>query len=140
MPASTASLVKGTYVEPSRARMTVGEWCDVWMSGYGTRRRGTVRQAQVHLKVIRETFENWRLSAVKPSDVKARHYFASLLIGAGLDIKTVQTRLRHASATTTLNVYGHMFPDKDESARAAVAVAFAARADCLRTEETLTLS
>ena len=46
----TASLVKGTYVEPSRARMTVGEWCDVWMSGYGTRRRGTVRQAQVHLK------------------------------------------------------------------------------------------
>ena len=69
-----------------------------------------------------------------------RHYFASLLIGAGLDIKTVQTRLRHASATTTLNVYGHMFPDKDESARAAVAVAFAARADCLRTEETLTLS
>jgi integrase len=32
-----------------------------------------------------------------------RHYFASLLIAAGLDVKVVQTRLRHASAVTTLN-------------------------------------
>ena len=56
-----------------------------------------------------------------------RHYFASLLIAAGLDIKTVQARLRHASATTTLNVYGHMWPDRDESSRTAVAGAFAER-------------
>jgi integrase len=67
-----------------------------------------------------------------------RHYYASLLIAAGLDIKTVQARLRHASAKTTLDTYGHMWPDKDESARAAVSVAFAdrptTRADSLRTE------
>ena len=56
-----------------------------------------------------------------------RHYYASLLIAAGLDVKVVQARLRHASATTTLNTYGHLWPDKDESARAAVAVAFASR-------------
>ena len=30
-----------------------------------------------------------------------RHYFASLLIASGLDVKVVQTRLRHASAMTT---------------------------------------
>lgn len=64
-----------------------------------------------------------------------RHYFASLLIASGLDVKVVQTRLRHASAVTTLNVYGHMLPDKDESARAAVAAVLAARADSLRTQE-----
>jgi integrase len=66
-----------------------------------------------------------------------RHYFASLLISAGLDVKVVQSRLRHASAVTTLNTYGHMFPDKDETARAAVADAIAARAasaDFLRTQ------
>lgn len=67
-----------------------------------------------------------------------RHYYASLLIASGLDVKVVQTRLRHASAKTTLDVYGHMWPDKDESARAAVSVAFgdrfATRADSLRTE------
>jgi integrase len=60
-----------------------------------------------------------------------RHYFASLLIASGLDVKVVQARLRHASAKTTLDVYGHMWPDKDESARAAVAAVFTARADTL---------
>ncbi|WP_337587849.1 tyrosine-type recombinase/integrase [Serinicoccus marinus] len=30
-----------------------------------------------------------------------RHYFASMLIASGLDVKVVQTRLRHASARTT---------------------------------------
>jgi len=68
-----------------------------------------------------------------------RHYYASLLISAGLDIKTVQARLRHASATTTLNVYGHLWPDKDESARAVVAAVLAdrlnSRADSVRTED-----
>ena len=67
-----------------------------------------------------------------------RHYFASLLIAAGLDVKVVQTRLRHASAVTTLNTYGHMFPDKDESALAAVATALAARADSVRTQGVVT--
>jgi integrase len=49
-----------------------------------------------------------------------RHYFASLLIASGLDVKTVQQRLRHGSATTTLNTYGHLWPDSDERTRAAV--------------------
>jgi len=50
-----------------------------------------------------------------------RHYFASLLIASGGDVKTVQARLRHASAkTTTLDTYWHIWPDRDESTRAAV--------------------
>ena len=39
-----------------------------------------------------------------------RHYLASLLIASGLDVKVVQTRPRHASAMTTPNSYGHMWP------------------------------
>jgi integrase len=58
-----------------------------------------------------------------------RHYFASLLIAAGCDIKTVQTRVRHGSAKTTLDTYGHLFPDADESTRAAVSAALAVRMD-----------
>ncbi|MEX0913887.1 MAG: site-specific integrase, partial [Demequina sp.] len=63
-----------------------------------------------------------------------RHYFASLLIAAGCDVKVVQTRLRHASATTTLNTYAHIWPDAEESTRTAVADVLTARADSLRTE------
>ena len=62
-----------------------------------------------------------------------RHYFASMLIASGADVKTVQARLRHASAKTTLDTYGHLWPDRDESTRAAVEAVFAARADSLRT-------
>jgi len=32
-----------------------------------------------------------------------RHYFAGLLIASGADVKTVQARLRHATANTTLD-------------------------------------
>lgn len=63
-----------------------------------------------------------------------RHYFASLLIHHGHDVKVVQARMRHQSAKTTLDIYSHLWPDTDESARAAVADVFAARADSLRTE------
>lgn len=324
----TAKLVTGTWVNPKRAKITVAEWCDEWLVGYGSRRASTVRQAKTHINAIKATFGDRMLSSIKPSDVKGwttklgetyapstvyaiysrlsqvmsdavhdgliarspcsrrtspgqakqrayvattaqvwalhdafpewlrpavllgafaglrvaevaalrvedvdfmrgivnpviqyrneplktamsrtpipipqdlalelaasvqtwggttivtnqfgkptsppviehamrsarskikpnadlgveavpegfrfhdlRHYFASMLIAAGLDVKVVQTRLRHGSATTTLNTYGHMFPDKDESARAAIASAFAARADCLPTSSTST--
>ncbi|HEY5515339.1 MAG TPA: tyrosine-type recombinase/integrase [Pengzhenrongella sp.] len=65
-----------------------------------------------------------------------RHYFASLLIASGADVKVVQVRLRHASATTTLDAYSHLWPDTEESTRAAVDVVLAARADSLRTTGT----
>jgi integrase len=306
--AVAASLVRGDYVDPKLARMTVGVWCDIWLTGYQTRRKSTVRQAEVHLKIIRQAFGAMPPSALKPSDVKAwtaqlkaegradsyvyalhsmlaqlmsdavhdgvlarnpcsrrtspgtgsqrpyvptteqvqalhdavpvgirpaillgafvglrlaeaaalraedvdfmrgivsptvqwpdeplkseasripvpipnelalmlsvaasaaagmrlvtnelgrpagpwvieravrdarvqvvglsrnfrfhdlRHYFATLLIADGLDVKTVQARLRHASAKTTLDVYGHLWPDKDEATRATVSAAIA---------------
>lgn len=61
-----------------------------------------------------------------------RHYFASLLIASGLDVKVVQARLRHASAKTTLDTYGHLWPDKDESSRAAVSAVYASRSQSER--------
>jgi integrase len=57
-----------------------------------------------------------------------RHHLATLLINDGCDVKTVQNRMRHGSAKTTLDVYGHMWDDKDETTRAAIGGAIAARA------------
>jgi integrase len=64
-----------------------------------------------------------------------RHYYASLLIADGASVKVVQARLRHASAKTTVDVYGHLWPDSDESTRTAVEAVLVARADSLRTQE-----
>jgi len=52
---------------------------------------------------------------------------ASLLIASGADVKVVQARLRHASAKTTLDTYGHLWPDSDDSTRVAVAAGLANR-------------
>lgn len=316
----TASLVRQDYIAPSAAKITVGEWCDMWLSGYQNNRLSTIKAAQVHINVIKAEFAAQRLADVKPSQVKRwtakmqsegkapsyvyavyrrfaqimgdavhddllrkspcsrktspgaatqrayvatteqvwelhdlfpehlrpavllgafaglrvseavalrvedvdfmrgiispaiqypndplktetsrmpipipnelalmlsaaiktygsptivcnevgepvspwtierairnyrrqvsglspefrfhdlRHYFASLLIGSGLDVKVVQTRLRHANATTTLNTYGHLWPDSDETARAAVSSVLARRKDRLRTEDSI---
>jgi integrase len=62
-----------------------------------------------------------------------RHYLASLLIASGADIKTVQARMRHATARTTLDVYGHMRSDADESTRSAVGAVIAKRMDSFET-------
>jgi integrase len=72
-----------------------------------------------------------------------RHYLASLLIASGTDIKTVQARMRHTTARTTLDTYGHLWPDADESTRSAIGGVIAERvaslesvADQLRTSTT----
>jgi integrase len=56
-----------------------------------------------------------------------RHHLASLLIESGCGVKTVQARMRHGSAKTTLDVYGQMWPDKDETTRTAIGGVIAAR-------------
>lgn len=43
---------------------------------------------------------------------KLRHTAASLAIAAGADVKVLQTMLGHSDASMTLNVYGHLWPDR----------------------------
>ncbi|MCU1612533.1 MAG: transposase [Frankiales bacterium] len=62
-----------------------------------------------------------------------RHYYASLLIRHGESIKTVQERLGHSSAVTTLNTYSHLWPDSDDRTRAAVDEVLRTAADYVRT-------
>jgi integrase len=45
-----------------------------------------------------------------------RHTHATLLIANGVDIKTVQNRLGHASAALTLNFYAHPVEERDRAA------------------------
>jgi integrase len=41
-----------------------------------------------------------------------RHIAASLAIASGADVKIVQQMLGHKTATMTLDLYGHLFPDR----------------------------
>lgn len=50
-----------------------------------------------------------------------RHFFASALIAAGVDVVAVSKALGHSSAALTLNTYGHLWPKADEKIRAASA-------------------
>lgn len=45
-----------------------------------------------------------------------RHTQATQLVALGMDVKTVQTRLGHASAATTLDMYSHPVAENDEMA------------------------
>lgn len=52
-----------------------------------------------------------------------RHTSASLAIAAGADVKVVQQMLGHKSATMTLDLYGHLFPDRLSTVADAMAAA-----------------
>lgn len=64
-----------------------------------------------------------------------RHYFASVLIRAGLSIKAIQRLLGHKSAVETLDTYGHLMGDEDDRSRSAIRTELGRVADYLRTAE-----
>jgi len=49
-----------------------------------------------------------------------------VLIDQGASVKLVQRHLGHASATTTLDVYGHLWPDAEDVTRRALEAGLAA--------------
>ena len=46
-----------------------------------------------------------------------RHYAISMFIAQDFAVKWIQAVPGHASASMTLDVYGHLFPDDDEQAK-----------------------
>ncbi|HET7682083.1 MAG TPA: tyrosine-type recombinase/integrase [Marmoricola sp.] len=70
-----------------------------------------------------------------------RHYFASGLIATGCDVVTVQRAMGHASATTTLSTYAHLWPTAEDKTRAAASgMAAAVLGTHLETQEGVTRS
>lgn len=77
--------------------------------------------------IRRTTFSDvWR-QAVSDSGMPAGtrfhalgHFYASLLIRHGESVKVVQARLGHASAAETLDTYAHLWPDSEDTTRAAI--------------------
>lgn len=55
-----------------------------------------------------------------------RHYVATRLLAAGVDVRTVAGRLGHRNPSTTLNVYSHFVPETDQEAAEALGRIFEA--------------
>ncbi len=70
--------------------------------------------------VRRSNFRDRFMGAVREAGLQPlrfhdlRHTAAALAIRAGAHPKAIAERLGHASITTTLNTYGHLFPSLDE--------------------------
>ncbi len=60
----------------------------------------------------------WRGANLEPLGFhEARHTFASLAIGSGVNAKALSTYLGHANIATTFDRYGHLFPGAEHEAR-----------------------
>ncbi|HEY4725823.1 MAG TPA: tyrosine-type recombinase/integrase, partial [Actinomycetota bacterium] len=84
---------------------------------------------------IKSFFKPAVRAAGLPEDLRLydlRHTCASLLIAQGASVKAVQAQLGHATASITLDTYGHLFPDELE--------ALAGRMEDARSEALATLA
>jgi integrase len=74
---------------------------------------------------------NAALGKIRPHDF--RHTHASMLIAKGANIKAVSQRLRHADIGTTLNIYGHLYPDDQQAVANMTDQAFKFEQNCNET-------
>jgi integrase len=81
--------------------------------------RGPLRYSNFRSRVFDRAVVAAGLGNLGITPHKLRHTAASLAIAAGADVKVVQLMLGHKSAAMTLDVYGHLWPDRlDEVADA----------------------
>jgi site-specific recombinase XerD len=71
---------------------------------------GALRAQVFQRAVLAQAAQSLGLSGLHPHAL--RHTAASLAIASGANIKVVQQMLGHKSATMTLDLYGHLFPDQ----------------------------
>ena len=65
-------------------------------------------------RAFRKICEQVGITGIRLHDL--RHYVATRLLTAGVDVRTVAGRLGHRNPSTTLNVYSHFVPETDQEA------------------------
>lgn len=125
LPTAVFGLLRQYKVWQAQERLKMG---DQWID---TDRLFTAYDGQpignsTPLKWLDEFFERTGLRKVTIHSF--RHLNASLLINAGVDVKTVSATLGHSQVSTTLNIYAHTFAQAQAKASEAVA-------DVLKLEE-----
>ncbi len=77
---------------------------------FSSPRGGVLRVRNFRRGVFDRAVREVGLTGFHPHEL--RHTAASLAIASGADVKIVQQMLGHKTATMTLDLYGHLFPDR----------------------------
>jgi integrase len=78
---------------------------------------GLVQDRAGYQAVSQRAERAWRAAGLEPIGLHdCRHTFASLMIAAGVNAKTLAAFMGHASITMTLDRYGHLFPGSEDEA------------------------
>ncbi|MFE0135707.1 tyrosine-type recombinase/integrase [Streptomyces sp. NPDC059037] len=103
-----------------------GAWSHVWRR---SRQNANKALGAAYSKAYAAWVRSGRPEGGEPSRVEVpdgaslhdlRHFYASLLIKHRENVKTVQKRLGHAKPSITLDTYTHLWPDEEDTTRAAV--------------------
>ena len=98
----------GAFISPA----AFDKWRRAWFVDHGL---GTFEKVEAWHD--RNGVKRYRRSGYKGYNLhELRHTQATLLIGRGADIKTVQNRLGHSSASLTMNIYAHAIEQNDREA------------------------
>lgn len=74
---------------------------------------GTVRST------IERAADTWKAAGLPVATMhEARHTYASLMIAAGVNAKTLSTLMGHGSIAITMDLYGHLMPGAEDEAAA----------------------
>ncbi|MVB10554.1 Tyrosine recombinase XerC [Caprobacter fermentans] len=118
LPVSVFDLLRQYKVQQAQDRLKMGDrWIDT--DRLFTAENGKPLGNSTPLKWLDDFFERTGLRKVTIHSF--RHLNASLLINAGVDIKTVSATLGHSQVSTTLNIYAHTFAQAQAKASEAVA-------------------
>ena len=115
IPPRVAELLEELKRDQSLQRLKLGnEWHDT--GAVFTQWNGLMLHLDSPAKRLNEIIKRNKLIHLSPHIL--RHTGASLMITSGEDFKTVQYRLGHSRASTTLDIYAHHFDHRDAEASA----------------------
>ena len=122
VPASVMVIVKQWKLAQKRYRLSIGsKWCgdDFVFIQWNGARMGLETPLRAFHRIIDNYNANRSPDAPELPKIPLhglRHTAATLLIGHGVDIRTVSGRLGHANTSTTLNIYAEYLDELDRSA------------------------
>ena len=122
VPAVVMDLAKMWKANQTRYRLTIGsqwEGSDFVFIRWNGLQMGLETPYRAFHRIIKNYNANRKETAPELPLIPLhglRHTAATLLIGSGVDIRTVSGRLGHSNTSTTLNIYSHALEELDRKA------------------------